>query len=142
MATGNYHSLVGVASRIGRTLRPDDDNPAAPAVAVLSDLYWRTRFAEDPSSVLGKTIRINNVPVTIVGVTESSFTGTQRVIAQLFFPDNAAQLEDQFSGEAPRLNDATDWWVQVTGRLKPGFDHPAGARKSRIRISASGARRT
>ncbi|RPI52756.1 MAG: ABC transporter permease [Acidobacteria bacterium] len=120
MATGNYHALLGVAARIGRTLEPDDDNPAAPAVAVLSDRYWRSRFSAD-QGVLGKTIRVNGVPVTIVGVTVSSFTGTQRVTAQPSDLTLPIRLDDQTSGDAPRLNDPTAWWVQVTGRLKPGM---------------------
>ena len=59
MATGNYHALLGVAARIGRTLAPEDDNPAAPAVAVLAERYWRSRFSSDPG-VIGKVVRINS----------------------------------------------------------------------------------
>ena len=120
LVTGNYHGLLGVTARIGRTLAPDDDNPAAPAVATVSDRYWRLRFAADPG-ILGKTIRINKLPVTIIGVTEPSFTGTQRITAQLHDLTMPLRLDDQLSGDAPRLNDATAWWVQVTGRLKPGI---------------------
>ena len=120
MATGNYHALLGVGARLGRTLLPEDDNPAAPAVAVLSERYWQSRFAADPS-VIGKTIRINAVPVTIVGVTEASFTGTQLVTSQAPALSMPIRLEDQISGQTPRLTDPTAWWVQVTGRLKPGI---------------------
>jgi len=120
MATGNYHVMLGVSPQIGRTLLPDDDRPAAEAVAVLSDQFWRSRFLADPG-VLGRTIRINNVPITIVGVTPASFTGTQRVTAQAPALTMPLRLEDQMSGESPRLNDATAWWVQVTGRLEPGI---------------------
>lgn len=120
MASGNYHVLLGVGARIGRTLTPDDDNPAAPAIAVLSDRYWRSRFASDPG-VIGKTIRINNVPVTIVGVTAESFTGTQLASAQPSSLTMPIRLDDQISGDEPRMNDPMTWWVQVTGRLRPGI---------------------
>ena len=120
LVTGNYHGLLGVTARIGRTLAPDDDNPAAPAVATLSERFWQTRFAADPG-VLGKTISINKVPVTIVGVTPASFTGTQLVNARLQDFTMPLRLDDQISGDDPRMNDATAWWVQVTGRLKPGI---------------------
>ena len=120
LVTGNYHRLLGVTTQIGRPMTLDDDSPAAPAVATLSDRYWRTRFAADPG-VLGKTISINKVPVTIVGVTVPSFTGTQRVTAQLHDLTMPLRLDDQISGDDPRMNDATMWWVQVTGRLKPGL---------------------
>ena len=120
LATGNYHALLGVTARIGRTLAPEDDNPASPAVAVLAEPYWRSRFAADPG-IIGKVIRINNLPVTIVGVSAGSFTGTQRVSAQPPSLTMPLRLEDQISGDAPRLSDPTAWWVQVTGRLKAGI---------------------
>jgi predicted permease len=120
MATGNYHALLGVTARIGRTLLPEDDDPAAPAVAVLSDGYWRTRFGADPS-VLGRTIRIGRIPVTVVGVTDPSFTGTQTIAAEPPSLTAPLRLDDQISGEDPRLSDPTAWWVQITGRLKPGM---------------------
>lgn len=119
MVTGNYHGLLGVKARVGRTLLAEDDNPSAPAVAVLSERYWQSRFAAD-QTVIGKTIRVNGVPVTIVGVIEASFTGTQLVTAQPSSLSMPIRLEDQISGDDPRLNDPTAWWVQVTGRLKPG----------------------
>ncbi len=90
MVTGNYHALLGVVPRIGRTLTPEDDNPASPAVAVLAEGYWRSRFSADPG-IIGKVVRINNLPVTIVGVTAEPFSGTQRVSAATLFFDDAAQ---------------------------------------------------
>ncbi len=119
MVSSNYHQLLGVSARIGRTLLPEDDNPAAPAVAVLSYLYWQTRFSSNPG-VIGTVIRVNNLPVTIVGVTAESFTGTQLVSAQGSSLTMPIRLDDRISGDAPRMNDPTVWWVQVTGRLKPG----------------------
>src|SRR4026209_1004082 len=67
ISTGNYYQALGVGARIGRTIVPDDDKPTAPPVAMISSKYWHTRFSTDPA-VLGKTIRVNNVVVTIVGV--------------------------------------------------------------------------
>ena len=46
---------------------PEDDAPTAPPVAVISSKYWHSRFGTDPA-VVGKAIKVNNVPVTIVGV--------------------------------------------------------------------------
>ena len=120
LATGNYHELLGVTAQLGRTMMADDDRPTAPAVATLSDRYWRTRFGADPG-VIGKTIRINRIPVTIVGVTSSAFTGTQRVTAPLHDFTMPLRLDDQISGDQPRMNDAANWWVQITGRLKQGM---------------------
>ena len=66
-----------MTARLGRTILPDDDRPTAPPVAVISSKYWHSRFGTDPA-VVGKTIRVNNVPVTIVGVLPPEFTGVQQ----------------------------------------------------------------
>lgn len=119
-STGNYYRVLGVAPRLGRTLTPADDHPASQAVAVISDRYWRARFSEDPA-ILGKVVRVNNLPVTIVGVLPSDFTGVQRVIAEA--PDLSLPLAlDRHLNPLieERLSRPTTWFVQVMGRLKPG----------------------
>ena len=67
ISTGNYYRVLGVTARLGRTILPDDDRPTAPPVAMISAKYWHSRFGTDPA-VVGKVVRVNNVPVTIVGV--------------------------------------------------------------------------
>lgn len=75
--TGNYYSLLGVQAAAGRTLTEEDDRtPGGNPVAVLSHSYWERRFGRDPS-VLGRTITINQVPFTIVGVTPAEFFGLE-----------------------------------------------------------------
>ena len=121
ISTGNYYQLLGVAARAGRTITPEDDRPAAPPVAVISSKYWRSRFAGDPAAV-GKTVRINNVMVTIVGVIAAQFTGVQQPEDEL--PDISVPLaldpQLNTAKESSRLNQPTYWWLQVMGRLKPG----------------------
>jgi predicted permease len=121
ISSGNYYQLLGIPARAGRTITPGDDQPAAAPVAVISSGYWRSRFAGDPA-VVGKTVRVNSVPVTVVGVTSPEFTGVQRPAGEP--PDISlplaldAQLD--IGGESPRLTQPTNWWLQVMGRLKPG----------------------
>jgi predicted permease len=124
VSTGNLYQMLGVASRIGRTIGPADDTPTAPPVAVISSKYWHTRFGTDPG-VVGKTIKINNVLVTIVGVMSPSFTGIQQPVAELqdiLLPlALVPQLEIPGPGPAiSRLAQPTYWWLQIMGRLKPG----------------------
>lgn len=57
ISTGNYYRLLGVTAHLGRTILPEDDDPAAPPVAVISHRYWRSRFGSDPKAI-GKVIRI------------------------------------------------------------------------------------
>src|SRR2546426_7001559 len=130
ISTGNYYRLLGVTARLGRTIVPEDDQPTAPPVAVISSKYWRSRFAGNPN-VVGKNIQINNVPVTIVGVISPEFTGIQQTVGDA--PDVAVPLAldaQLTSGPPPavpaerppiaRLSQPTYWWLQVMGRLQPG----------------------
>ena len=123
ISSGNYFRTLGVSARIGRILLPEDDQATAPPVAMISSKYWHTRFGTDPA-VLGKTVRMNNVQVTIVGVLPPDFMGVQQPIAEL--PDVSVPLAlqpqfDTFVATGPtRLAQPTYWWLQVMGRLKPG----------------------
>ena len=121
ISSGNYYQGLGVHARLGRTILPEDDKPTAPPVAVISSKYWHTRFSTDPA-VLGKTIRVNNVVVTIVGVLPPEFTGVQQPVAEPPDIGLPLALDPQFDTAIgdPRLGQPTYWWVQVMGRLKPG----------------------
>ena len=75
--TGNYYSVLGVQAALGRALTGEDTRTeGGNAVAVLSHSYWRRRFGGDPNAV-GKTITINQVPFTVIGVTPPEFFGLE-----------------------------------------------------------------
>ena len=124
ISTGNYYQALGVQARLGRTILPEDDKPTAPPVVVISSKYWHTRFFTDPA-VVGKTIRVSNVLVTIVGVLPPTFTGVQQPVV-IEPPDIGLplaldpQLEVNVGPGPARLTQPTYWWLQVMGRLKPG----------------------
>jgi predicted permease len=116
--SGNYHAGLGVSAGLGRTLIPDDDQPAAAPVAVISDRYWENRFARDPA-VLGQTIQINQVPVTLVGVTPPGFAGAMQVgdTADISVPLALhARLQP---GAATGRAQPWYWWIRIMGRLAP-----------------------
>ena len=119
ISSGNYYRMLGLTASPGRAITPEDDQPTAPAVAVISNRYWRSRFAADPR-VIGKTIRTNNVLVTIIGVIAPQTSDVQQPVGE--GPDIGVPLalDSQFNVGQPRLNQPTSWWVQVMGRLKPG----------------------
>src|SRR5262245_49393864 len=76
-ASGDYFATLGVPALIGRTFTADDDRPGggrAGPVAVISHGFWRRRFS-GAGSVLGSQLRLDGVPVTIVGVTPPGFFG-------------------------------------------------------------------
>lgn len=115
--SGNYYAALGVPAIIGRTLTDDDDNAAAPPVAVITHRYWHSRFGGDPALV-GKQINLNNVAFTIIGVTPAGFNGTMNVGSS---PDVTIPVawEAQVMTERSRMKNHT-WWLRLMGRLKPG----------------------
>lgn len=121
VSTGNYYRMLGVTARLGRTILPEDDSPSAPPVAVISSKYWHTRFTTDPA-VVGRTMRVNNVVVTIVGVIPPEFTGIQQPVRELPDIGLPLSLDAQLSTSTgpPSLSSPTTWWLQIMGRLKPG----------------------
>ena len=74
--TGNYFDVLGIPAALGRTIRPfDEARPGGRPVVVLSESLWRTDFNRDPD-IVGRTVEINTVPFTVVGVAGASFRGT------------------------------------------------------------------
>jgi len=127
--SGNYFKVLGVSAIAGRTIEEFDDRPDAEPVAVLSYPFWQRRFGGD-ASIVGKTVRLNNTPVTVVGVLPPSYIGIQRmadtprdVTVPFVIESRFVSLPPTPSGEAApkqRLNEPTYWYIQIAGRLKPG----------------------
>jgi len=93
--SGQYFEVVAIKPYLGRLLeRADDDHPRASEVAVLTWPAWKSYFGADPN-VVGKTVRINKHPYTIVGVTPESFYGTEKFLQpDMFVPmANQASLD-------------------------------------------------
>lgn len=76
LVTGNYFRALGVQAQLGRTLLPSDEIAPGPhPVVVISDAFWRREYGAD-RGVIGRTIDINNNPLTVVGVLDDAFHGT------------------------------------------------------------------
>jgi len=118
LVTGNYFDVLGVGAARGRVLRPDDDlRPGGHPVAVLSWPCWQKRFGGDPA-VVGRTVKINGMDFTILGVTPQGFFGTELFFApDIFFP---TMMQKQLEGGSGYLEarDAGNFFA--AGRLKPG----------------------
>ena len=114
--TGNFFQVVGVNARMGRTLTPADDEPAAGRpVIVLSDRGWDRLFARDPS-VLGRTLLVNGVSLEVVGVMPEGFRGLAIVPPDYWAP--LAMVGDVVP--AHRGGEA-NVDLRIVGRLKPGM---------------------
>jgi predicted permease len=120
VVSGNYFSVLGVNALIGRTLTPEDDvTEGAHPVAVISYRYWKRRFAQDPS-VVGRTIGLNSLPFTIVGVAPPEFFGDtlEGDPADLWLP---IMMQPQVMLQESLLKARDDHWLHLMGRLKPGL---------------------
>jgi predicted permease len=72
--TANYFSTLGVRVAVGRDFSPGDEDARDGVVAVISDRIWDERFGRDPN-VVGRSVRINNVAATVIGVAVPGFAG-------------------------------------------------------------------
>jgi macrolide transport system ATP-binding/permease protein len=119
--SGDFFSTLGVNTVLGRPLVPSDDSPSAPPAIVLDYGYWQRAFGGDRSA-LGRTVRLNNVFATIVGIADPHFTNLTPGKTQDFFMplSLSSRVQSEWWGDQDRLSDPAVWWVVILGRLKPG----------------------
>jgi predicted permease len=127
MVSGEFFDTLGVGAAVGRTFDPSDDARGAPPVAVLAYGYWQSAFGGDPS-VAGKNILLNDIPVTIVGVSAKEFPGLDPARARQIWlplslsPQLGKDLYGNIGGDHPSLEAGDDiWWVYLVARLKRGI---------------------
>jgi predicted permease len=110
--SGQYFEVVGIKPFLGRFLqRSDDDHPGASDAAVLSWPEWKNDFGAD-LDIVGKTIRIDKHPYTVVGVTPQGFYGTEKIAQpDIFVPmANEASL-DGYEWLESRRNKERVWSI-------------------------------
>ena len=113
--TGNFFSVLGIAPQYGRFFSAADDAARAP-VAVISDAFWRARFGADPAAV-GRTVTVNQVPFTVIGITPREFLGTSAGNCPgLWVPLHAL---DRIAPDSRRWTEPWSTWLQIAGRLRP-----------------------
>ncbi|WP_107835810.1 ABC transporter permease [Opitutus sp. ER46] len=110
-ATADFFTILGVQPRLGRGFAPGDDAPGKPLIAIVTHRLWVRHFGSDPA-VVGRQIRLDSAPATIVGVLPPEFDaplvwGPVDVIVP-------RTLEPTFATE--RSNP----WMHSIARLKPG----------------------
>ena len=139
MVTGNYFDVLEARPQLGRNLEPSDDHVGnANRVAVISDGLWERGFNRSPSA-LGQTINMNQSLFTIVGVAPRGFTGAKNVQSSpdVFVPLSMQQIIDPKGDKGGLLDDPDLWWVNVTGRIKPGVTDAQAQAELNVELAAA-----
>lgn len=115
--TCNYFHVLGVDHpRMGRFFAAGECGRGAGAgVAVLSNPLWKNQFGADPE-IVGKTVRINGVPLTVIGVAPSD--AANYLLGGIFVPYT---LQPELDRATDLLNSPDAPWLSISGRLRPGF---------------------
>ncbi|HYC52046.1 MAG TPA: ABC transporter permease, partial [Gemmatimonadaceae bacterium] len=114
LVTGNFFTFLGVRAQVGRLLTAEDDSlPGRNAVVVISDRHWERRYARD-ASVIGRSIRVNGAPVTIIGVLEPGFAGLTVATPVDVFAPTTMQHELRIKANSSANNSDPDapWGTQ------------------------------
>lgn len=117
LVSGNYFSVLGVRAAAGRVLRDEDDRLNAGPAGVISYQFWKERFKRD-SGVVGKTVVLNGIAVSIVGVAAPEFFGER-----IGWPPDfwiPLSLQPQMLQLESWLSTRDECWLNMMGRLKPG----------------------
>lgn len=117
--TGNYFPMLGLQPALGRLIqRGEGASPGADPVVVLSYSFWQRQFARDPD-VLGKIIRVNGRPETVIGVAPGGFHGTKAwVETDAYLP--ISQMAQEGNGFWTARGWRGDGGFTVLARLKAG----------------------
>jgi predicted permease len=122
MVSGDYYGVLGVKPVLGREIAPADDAASGQGtVAVISYGLWERSFGRSPA-VLGQVLKLNEAPLTIVGVNPKGFTGAKNTqqSPDVFVPLSMQPVISPHGTEASSLTDTKLWWVNVMGRIRPG----------------------
>jgi predicted permease len=117
LVSGNYFSVLGVNTLLGRPLNPEDDQlPVGHPVAVVSYGFWRDKLGQDPK-IVGQAVRLNNSAFTIVGVAPPGFFGDTVGDQQDFWMP--VTMQAQIIPGREWLATYGSSWLHVIARLKP-----------------------
>ena len=113
----NYFSVLGVGALRGRTFAAEDSaKGSASPLALISENYWQKRFGGDPG-VLGKTVYLNGIAFTIVGITPHNFVGTSVEAPDFWLP---LSVEPLIHPDSNWLHNRETLCCRILARLAPG----------------------
>ena len=121
----NWFSELGGTMAEGRAFSPTIDGAASGTVAVVNHQFWRHTLGSDPA-IVGSTVKINRIPVTVIGITAREFTGLELDQPAVFL---VMEQREHFYPESQFLRAWDSDNTHMYGRLKEGIS-PAAARES------------
>jgi macrolide transport system ATP-binding/permease protein len=118
LVSGNFFSALGVRPALGRAFLPEEDTtPNGHPVVVISDSFWQRRFGGDPS-IVGRTVMLNGVAYTVIGIAPPEFRGTEPYLnLDLWVP---MAMQPSVTSGGNRLGVRGNSWLEAMVRLKPG----------------------
>jgi predicted permease len=124
IVSGNFFDVLGVRPAIGRLFSAEDDiTPGGHPAIVLSNGYWTRKFGAS-AAILNRSIRVNGLSMTVIGVTPRKFLGLVGAHSPDFYAPIA--MKAQLTPGLDNLTDRQWLWLSIFGRLKPGVS-PAQA---------------
>ena len=121
--TASMFKTLGAHPQLGRYFTPVEERMGGPHVVILSHTYWQSAFGSDPNA-LGKTIRLNGEPYSIIGVMPRSFA-FPNAVTQMWVP---AVFKQAWLGHLGRQN----VFLRMYARLADGVTFDEAARKLEI----------
>lgn len=110
--SAGYFRVLGVSVALGRDFQPADDVVSGPKVVILSGGLWRRRFAGD-TAIVGKQVRLDDQPFTVIGVTQQTFENVLSPSAEAWAPL-------QYDPQTVSSKESREWGhhLRMIGRLR------------------------
>ena len=142
MASGNFFDVLRPALALGRPLGDADDRPDAPLAAVIGDRLWSAYFDRRPDAI-GKSISVNGVQATVVGVAGTSwrglspggFSATPDIVVAL---RQQPVVSPEWSDEGGPLESSPRYWIRTIARVPGGPADPAAGLASQLTAVLNG----
>jgi predicted permease len=128
-ASGDYFAALGVRPVAGRLLTNADDQRGCPSLAVISYGFWQDHFG-GADSAIGSSLSLNNQPFQVIGVSSPGFYGVE--VGNKFDVAIPICTTDVFDGKDSRLDERSNWWLSIMGRVKQGIG--ADQLKARLQV--------
>ncbi len=120
LTSANYFDLLGVKPSKGRFFSPEEDLDHAVPVAILSHAMWVTTFGAD-AAILGKSIVLNGIPFSVIGVGPDGFKGTAALAGADVIWVPLGMRDQLLTGQLKTFSTNRRFrWINILGRLKPG----------------------